>query len=540
MPATISTPPPARALCKDPVWVVVETSDPITTPATVVFTITGSGPSATETVQITWGGYSLTFTVVSSDSESAFDLPVKGSDTLAVYADKFAERLAQNEALHEYFAISRGTAGSDETVTLTQRNLAVVDITITETLSNVTVTPTDVTEITQGEGLRALIQVWQDTGLLATDSRIVSLHAPYDLDTAQAEFDISAAFSGLEPALPAESTIPSSLAPSSLVSGEAAGSYMPYYLRYADKSGIPAVAQALLKTDDSYIAILGSLSRDSTHPVAPSGTESPILHNYRRRASQEDYFTGIASNDLRKPVVCEQPDWTYVLLTNEDITGVYIECHLYWSDGAESDYQPFGTTPEALDVNKIWWFPSGYRQMKLQSATPPGDADAYIVAYDWILKTADLPGDGRIDEVKYQVHDLSGWDHYLLFSNGVGGCESVALRGKAVEKFRSTADTFRKYRTSDMGVADHEAQKFSAEGAQEWELNTGWIDDHDWVEHLRQLPLSDKAWLIDMTNRRFIAVNVQAGDIETRQDDDLLYQTTFTVRAAWSDQDANV
>ena len=540
MAATLDTTPPARAFSKNPIWVVVETDDPITPAATVVFTISGSGPTATETVTITFAGNSLTFTVANSDSESAFDLPVKGSDTLSDYADKFAERLAQNEVLHGYFAISRGTSGGDQTVTLTQRILAIVDIVVTESLSNVTVVPTDVAEITQGEGLRALLQVWQDTGLLATDSRLISLHAPYDLATAQVTFDISPAFAALEPALPAANTIPGVIAPSSLVTGEASGSYMPYYLRYADKAGIPAVSQALLRTEDTFIALLGSLSRDSLHPVAPDAEESPLLHNYRRRVSTDDFFTGIASNDLRKPVVCEQPDWVYALLTNEEITGVYIECHLYWSDGAESDYQPFGTTPEAIDLNKPWWFPSGYRQMKLQIASPPDDPDAYIVAYDWNLKTADLPGDGRIDGVEYRVHDLSGWNYYLLFANGAGGCESVALRGKAVEKYRSTAETFRRVLTPYDTPADHETQKYAAEATREWELNTGWSDDQDWMEHLRQLSLADGAWLIDMTNRRFLAVVVQTGDLETRQDDDLLYQLPFTVRAAWSDQDANV
>lgn len=542
MAATLDTAPQARALSKDPIRVVLSTDDPISSPATIVFTITGTGPTATETVRIRWAGNDLTFTVTNTDSESARDLPVKGSDTLAVYADKFAERLRQNETLHDYFAVSRGTAGSDETVTLTQRALAVVDIVIDETLSNITVVPTDVTEITQGEGLRALLQVWEDTGDQATDRLLISLHAPYDLDTAIVEFDIHSAFAGLAPALPDAATIPSVLAPSSLASGVASGSFVQYYLRYADKAGVPAVAQALLRSDDAYLAILGALAGDSRHPVAPDAEESPILHNYRRRVGMEDYFTGTYSNALRKPVACEQPDWTYVLLTNEAITGVYVSCHLYWSDGSQSDYEPFGTTPVSIDVNKVYWFPSGYRQMKLQSAPLPSgaDADAYIVAYDWTLKTADLPGDGRIDDVKYQVHDLSGWNYYLLYSNGVGGCESVALRGKAAEKYRTTADAYRRPRSGEWTAALHEQNNYDTEGNRQWELNTGYTEDADWIEHLRQLPLTDGAWLIDTVNRRFLAVVVQPGDLDTRLDDELLYQLTFTVRAAWFDPAANV
>lgn len=542
MPATIDTPPPDRALSKDPVWVIVETDDPISSPAKVVFTITSTGPTAGQTVRLQWAGYDITFTVAGSDSESAFDLPTIGADTLSVYADKFAERLRQNEVLHEYFTVSRGTAGSDETVTITQRTLAVVDITVTEDLSNVTAVATDVTEVTQGAGLRALLQVWQDTGDLSTDTLLLSLHAPYNLDTAQVAFDIRSAFAGLSPALPAASTIPSSLAPSSLATGDASSAYMAYYLRYADKAGVPAVSQALLKTDDSWLAVLGGLAGDSLHPVAPDPLESPLRHNYRRRVARIDFFTALSSSTLRKPIAIYQPDWVYVLLTNDDITGVYVSCHLYWSDGSESDYEPFSTTPVAVGINQVYWFPSGYRQMKLQTQSPPGGADpeAYIVAYDWALKSADLPGDGRIDDVRYRVHLLPGWDHYLLFSNGLGGCESVSLRGKAVEKYRSTAETYRRARTASWTVDTHEENKHVAEGQREWEYNTGWTDDADWIEHLRQLLLSDAVWLIDTDNRRFLAVTVQPGSVETKPDDDTLYQMSFTVRAGWLDAEVNV
>lgn len=542
MSATLDTTPPARAFSKDPIWVVAETDEAIASPATVVFTISSTGPTAGETVRLQWDGYDLTFTVATSDGASALDLPVIGSDTLSDYADKFADRLRQNEILHAYFAVSRSTSGSDEIVTLTQRTLAVVDITATDGLSNVTVVANDVTAITTGANLRALLQVWLDTGDEATDRLLISLHAPYDLDTAQAQFDISAAFADLAPALPDASTIPSTLAPGSLATGVATGSFAPYYLRYADKSGTPAVAEALLRSDDDFMALLGGLSGDSLHPVAPDAEESPILHNYRRRLSATDHFTEVASHGLRKPVACEQPDWVYVLLTNEAITGVYVECYLYWSDGSESNYQPFGTTPVGIEVNKPHWFPSGYRQMKLSAATAPGgaDPDAYIVAYDWVLKTADLPGDGRIDAVMYQVHDLSAWDHYLLFSNGVGGCESVALRGKAVSDARSAGQEYQSPRSIDWSVDTPEVAMYDLQEVQSWEFDSGYTEDQDWIEHLRQLAISDRAWLIDTANRRFLAVNVQPGKIETDRDDETLYHVTFTVRAAWINRAANV
>lgn len=546
MPATLDTAPPARALSKAPIRVELSTDATIATAANIVLTITGTGPSAAETLRIQWLGNDLLFTVVDPLTASALNWPLHdGAETLTEYADRVADRLRAHETLHDYFSIARSGAG---VITLTQRLLEVCDITVTDGLSDVAAVVTDVTAVTAQENLRALVEVWSATGDLATDEKLVALHSPYELPAGETEIDISAAFSGLEPHLPTANTIVIGFS-LSLPKGEATAAFLAYYLRYADKYGAPAIAETLQKTADTFYAVLGSLAGDSRHPQGAGNGEPYIRHNYRRRANTYDYYLESNNNILRRPIAPTQPDWVYVMLY-EDAVGipavegpsveVYVECTLYWSDGTSSVYQPYDTDATELDINKMYWIISGYRQLKINTVTPTGgtDPEAYVVAYDWILKR--VSDDLGITSACYTLEHNAGWDYFLLFSNGIGGCETVCLRGKGIERYKTIAEKFRKPRPAGWIPADHENQNYALEGAREWELNSGWTADLDWLEHLRQLCLSDAVWLIDVANERFLGVTVETRDMETNRDDETLFSLPITVRAAWVDVDANV
>lgn len=526
MAASITTAPPSRALSNDSIWVGVDTDETITAPASVVLTITGTGPTAAETMRIQWGGNDITFTVAASDSVSATDLPTIGADSLSVYADKFAERLRQNETLHDYFAVSRGTAGSDETVTLTQRRLEVVDIAITDALTNVSASVTDVTAITAVEGLRALLEVWLDTGDLSTDEKLIALHSPYDLATASTKIDIHAAFSRLEPHLPD----PLSINPAvftSLLSDEATACWLKYYLRYADKSGYPAEAQALLKTAASYYAMLGATAADS-EAVATA----PLRHNYTRR----DGAT------FRKPTTDTAPDWLYWVCPT-GVTEVYMHVTIDWSDGTQSTFDPFDTDATTVVEKNMYWFGTGFRQLLLHTVTPSGgtDADAYIVAYKAAIARVDGTPMLGAHNLQYDVHYDTGdfAAPVMLFSNGMGGCESVAFRGKRAVRYKTASEEVQRPRPYGWTAKDGEFSIIAASGRPAWEVNTGWYSDPYYLEHLRQLPLAE-AWLIDLDNKAFLKVIADPGEIEISRDDETLYSLTFSLRAAWVDQASNV
>lgn len=545
MSATLDTAPAARALSKSPVWIALSTDATISAAASVQITITSTGPTAAETLRLEWLGNDLTFTVTDPLTAAALDWPLHdGVETLAAYADRVADRLRAHETLHEYFSVDHDGAG---VITLTQRTLEVVDITATDGMTNVAVVVTDVTAVTAVDNLRALVQVWSDTGDPATDALLATLHSPYELPAGETEIDISAAFSSLRPHLPADTTIQIGLS-LSLPNGEATAAFLNYFLRYADKYGAPAVAE-VLQQSDTYIAILGSLAGDSRHPQGAANGEPYLRHNLRRRANAYDFFLEASSSILRRPMALTQPDWVYVHFYEDAVgipavTGptveVYVECTLYWSDGTSSVYQPYDTDGTELDIDTTNWIISGYRQLKIHNETPSGgtDADAYVVAYDWILKrTSD---DLALTSASYRLQIAPGWDYFLLFSNGLGGCETACFRGKGKESYKTTAEKYRAPRPSDWDVSQHENQVYALEGAREWELNSGWTVDADWIEHLRQLCLSDAVWLIDVDNERFLAVTVETRDIEVKRDDETIYNLPITVRAAWVDVDANV
>lgn len=545
MAATLDTAPSPRALSKQPIWIALSTDATVSAAASVVITITNTGPTAAQTFQITWGGNDLTFTVTDPLTADALDWPLHdGVETLTAYTDRVADRLRAHETLHDYFSIARSGAG---VITLTQRTLEVVDITVTEGMTDVSAVITDVTAVTTEDNLRALVEVWTDTGNLATSEKLISLHSPYQLPEGETEIDISAAFSALTAHLPTESTIQIGLS-LALPNGAATDAFQKYFLRYADKYGTPAVAETLTKSD-SYIAILGSLAGDSLHPVTAGAGEPYIRHNYSRRAEAYDFFLEADSNILRRPMALTQPDWVYVLFYEgavglPAVTGstvdVYVECLLYWSDGTQSTYQPYDTDPTTLDLDKIYWIISGYKQLKINTVTPSGGtaADAYVVAYDWILKRDS--DDLALTSASYRVEVAPGWDYFLLFSNGIGGCETAPFRGKGIERYKTTAEKYRSPRDSNWEVSTHETKLYLNEGQREWELNSGWTPDGDWIEHLRQLCLSDAVWLVDVENERFLAVTVETRDIEVRRDDETIYNLPITVRASWVDVDANV
>jgi hypothetical protein len=191
----------------------------------------------------------------------------------------------------------------------------------------------------------------------------------------------------------------------------------------------------------------------------------------------------------------------------------------------------------------MYWFASGCQQLKLNAVTPSGgtDADAYIVGYRCAIARVDGTPLIGVHSVYYTLlHEVS-WDvPYLLFSNGMGGCESAAFRGKWSEVYRTTGEEFQRPRDADWTVALGDFISLGARGRREWQFNTGWYSDPYYLEHLRQLALAQDAWLIDATNRDLFKVLVQPGDIQVNNADETLYSLTITVRAGWLDAQANI
>lgn len=541
MSATLTIPPATRAFAGDPIWINVETDLITGTAAYFEITITNGGPSASETLTLTWPGGSITYTADATPDNTGLQWPLQGAATLEAYTNSIAEVLRQREDVAEVFDVSIVNAPGG-VIRLTRNTVETFDLTVTtDTMTNVAVTATDGTAVSAEDNLRAYVEVWTDSGAFNTDARLIALHSPYDVETAATDIDISAAFAHLKAHLPDPDTIQIGLS-LALPVGAATDAMQKYYLRYADKYGSPAVAEALERSAGSYYALLGSLAGDYV-----AGSASLLHHNYQRRARTYDPYTASTSRAMRKPIGDTQPDWVYLSITGtDDPTDVYVECLLYWSDGTTSIHQPYDTDTTSLAANTIYWIIAGFRQLKINGVAPSGgtDPDAYVVAYDWILRK--VSDNSALAAAYYQLQYLSSWNYFLLFSNGQGGCETAGFFGKATERYKTQAEKFRRPRRPDWDVSQHENQVLSLEGAREWELHSGWTTDADWLDHLRQLCLSDSVWLVDIgrpdldvNDGRFLAVTVETSELETRKDDETLFNLSITVRAAWIDTSAN-
>jgi hypothetical protein len=184
--------------------------------------------------------------------------------------------------------------------------------------------------------------------------------------------------------------------------------------------------------------------------------------------------------------------------------------------------------------------------MKLNTVAPPGGtaADAYIVGYVWRLGPPD--GDGNWQySLEYRVYGDTPWTFYLLFSNGVGGCETALMRGKKTESYEPSGEEYRIPRRFDVDRVGKEAQvgdfgKYNQVARTSWKANTGWYNDPYYIEHLKQLPLAD-AWLVDVEGQQFLKVIVQPKTMDSvRVDDETLFSMEFEIKSGWEDHNFNI
>jgi|GEM_PF-1893435 len=525
MASSITTPPPGIAYNGDPIWVTIQ-SDLVPVPPVYAYfelQLTAGGPTVGQTLTLNWPGGTITYTAAVALTPNGLTFPTQlGGQALATYADRVAEALRLREDFNEVFHVSRQPAqGSAEIIHLTHTVSEVFALTYTENMDNLTVVADSVSTPPIPASLRALLKVLAHTGNTNTDYELASLHAPYNATTGQCQLDVSAAFAALTPVLPSGSTIPHS---ANWGYGTASGMVQRYYLRHADKYGVPPTAEALLRTTLVYTALLGSRSFDNIDEDFPYLQ----LHTYRRA----DGATFV------KPVDTQQPDWVYIY--SVDDTPLYPRVQVFWSDGSTSVHFPYGQDGVDVSDNQVYYFASGYAQLDLGSITPGAgvDPEAYIEAYQFDIAPQ---ADGQyVASVRYGLDPAcSPWNLYLLISNGVGGMETVRLHGKTEQQFTATADVYEQYRPANAPAYQPDFRPFQATGRRKWQVNTGWYTDPYYLRHLRQLPLAE-CWIVDVPNMRYLPVLITAKDLITNRDDETLFSLEFELTAAWKDRAINL
>lgn len=521
MSANALTLPAARAYNGDDTWIKFASNlidaDPV---ARITLDISGSGPTVGQTIIIEWAGNTVTFTVASTINATATAWPVKsGLETLAAYALRVAEAIRQNGIITESWRVlTLGTAGSAERLQLEYRNRVALDITVTNTLSNVAETVADGTDPQLEPNLACTVQVWKVLASDDDDDLIGTLQSPYDVISGTTEFNLKNFFE-LRPSLPATSSINPGLI-TSWPRGLASDAYLEYYLRYNDKHGTPAVPLALVKTDDNYFMLHGSRAAD--HDDVDTSGAIQKLHAYRRRDG------GV----FRKPITELMVDYLYIW-TYQEITDANIEFVITWSDGTDTSH-PYTGSDFILAANRVYWIKS---TPKTFSYTPPS-AGAFIEYITFKLVGDGGDGVATLAEVYYTAKVTPDWQVWVLFDNGLGGCETVPMLGKTRRSIAASRDTSRRQRTSDFNIADGELIGVGAESSRVYEMNTGWVERY-YIEHLQQLLLGD-AWIIDRDNSRFIKLICESTGGVVSSDDNTLFSMDVTFKTAWIDTAINL
>jgi hypothetical protein len=212
------------------------------------------------------------------------------------------------------------------------------------------------------------------------------------------------------------------------------------------------------------------------------------------------------------------------------ILNAYVSAKLYWSDGNMTDYTPSHATQSTLLANTLYWFQSGYKQMRLYEATPP-EAGLTIVRYDWQLCDGD-------DEVLLSIPFLVDCDcvpneMYLLFDTGLGGLETLRIKGHLTQGYEVQRNTFRATKYAGYTAANGELGYYNQNGVGVYACATGWYEAR-YIQHLRQMLLAE-CWLVDVANNRFVKVLIDDDSIQDMSTDKDLFGFEFTLKIAGFD-----
>ena len=473
------------------------------------FSIGGGSPTSGQTIILEWGGQVLTLTATASPDNSGLQIPTKpGGMSNSDYVDTVLEHLRRNQILTADFDIYIDGTGSTIFIESHETGLMVMDLTGTAS-ANVYFDIIAGSDTFTQPNLTAVVRVL-DISDDTHEAELLALQAPYDAATSQVHFDMRGAFDWLAPALPSTASI----APNSgaaLITGIASGTVAKAAIRYADRYGAGTpVAESMLKSDPFWV-IYGALSADTTGDF-PYSEDLFWLHNYRMRGSSGMFW---------KPVAKGQPDWLYFFANEE--TGYTINVRLFWSDGTETDFVP-SATGLTIAAKNVKWVQAGYTQLKLGGVTP-ATAGLEIVRY----KVQLISGGHPIAEAGFEPDCASHpWNISLMMDNGLGGMETVWLKGKALWKYNVNREEF--LRAPTFAATEAEIDTFLASGSHLLEVSTGW-HDRFYIDHLRQL-LFAKTWIVDKANSRFIRVVVDSKTLDIVEDDQELFALTFSLKYA--------
>lgn len=443
--ATLITSPPSVSFANNALEVVIE-SDHITPDQEAYILIeyaTAAGPSVNDSFDVDVNADTYTFTFVATPANT-YQIAVKGSMTESDWFDYLTEYFRSHPVFSELFNTTVMPGPGTMRLKLIWRKLEIIALTVTiNTVSNLNITAQAITVLADVDNLTAYINITDAD----TQAVIIQKVGNYDYATGRCRFTIGEAFDAIKATLPD----PALTAPT-----VATGSYLNYYIRYADRFGYPAVTEARTASTVKTVIAGGTSSGIRTPFFTPTIL---VLHQPTPAA---------------KLITAIQPDWLY-LCSQSDLVDVFFAVYVYLDDDTAFFTDPYD--PFDLNKGEPKYIATGFKQLGLDLLTLP--TGTTIIGYDIKLQHTAM---GIFHSHNYEIDAFTRhpWNVYVLLDTGLGGMETVRLKGKRVLKYNA-----------DSTVYENESGELStafAEGSETIEVSTGYYP-LEYIQKLRQLLL---------------------------------------------------
>jgi len=520
MAATLAVPPKTRFLDQDDNWLALQTDLVGVDYPTVSLSVNDSAaPTAGQTFRLTWAGFDLIFTFATVPDSSGLQLPLRGGATAADYRATLISVFQNNAIINTEWDLVN-SANNQQVRFVYRTSVALTPLSTSTNATGMAANVSDTgSDPEQQPNLRAFLQVFLNN----EQTPHATLEAAYNLSDKRAYFNLGSLL-GLEPDLPRTSSIGASVAGVNNYSAGFSTATTAYYLRYADKYGAPPTPE-LLTLAGPYYAVAGGSAGDSPMRWGAGSGTNQVCHAYLTEAD----------NQFVKPIGFEQPDWVYFFTRPGAAFNVTVRGRIYYTDGTTEDVTPPGIAAAiALNGNALYYFPSGPEQLGLSTATDWTNKVAY--KYDFRLLSDDTLTEYAVMPYRF-LPECAEWERFVAYANGVGGIETVSMRGKTVKAYAVNRSAFRRTRTPSTTAADGELLYFDQEAQQALELRSGFLP-RAYVEHLRQMLIGD-CWLVDKPRGQFIRLTIENDSLEYSEDDQDLYAITLTARYATPDKFAH-
>lgn len=371
------------------------------------------------------------------------------------------------------------------------------------------------------DNLSCRLEVWRDTD--SGEEMLLRTKAPYSTIDKRATFDISGALRRDTAYLPSDVSI--GISGASPYYDEAVGLTDVYRIRHADQYGSPVEPETLTVEGD-YLAIQGGLPADAIQDINWAAS-AIALHSY--------FYLRNSAFIFRKPVSKMQPDWIYFVgLVTDDFRVVVT---IAYDDGTTDEYN---STLMDITADTGYWVQSGYNQLKVDTNADP---DKTVIGYN--VSIIRVTGMQNVFTAFYVIDDVSpSWEHCILMENGMGGYESVRMKGITRHGHDVEREEVQLTRWSDFSTSTGEFKKLRTAGSPLFNMHTGHYPVY-YLEHLRQL-LHGDVWAIDtelvlLNDYRFKKMRVLSTSLgDFRSSVPGANGITLSLRHAWNDTGFNV